>query len=162
VLLGGRAAEELSFGEITTGAHNDIERATQIARHMVWEAGMSDRLGPISFTVPDGARHRPAVDAFVGRALPISEATAKIIDGEIAAFVRRAHERARELIASHRAGLERLAALLRQRETLEGDELKRALEDAVGAPVTLVSPDATRTAADAAPSAAAPGKRAAG
>src|SRR6185369_4941425 len=57
VLLGGRAAEELMFGQITTGAHNDIERATQIARHMVYELGMSERLGPISFLAPGGNRY---------------------------------------------------------------------------------------------------------
>jgi cell division protease FtsH len=147
ILLGGRAAEELCFGQITTGAHNDIERATQIARHMVWEAGMSDRIGPISFTTSNAGSHLPGADPF-GRGLPISEATAEVIDDEIAAFVRRAHDRARELIRAHREGIERLATLLRQHETLEGDALKRALEDAVGTPVTLAAPAETTTAAD--------------
>ena len=124
VLLGGRAAEELIFGEITTGAHNDIERASQIARHMVYEFGMSERLGPLSFVAPTGSRYLPGADAFGGRGIPVSEATAEILDAEVAALVGRAHERAAELLRTHRAGLERLAVRLRDRETLEGDELK--------------------------------------
>jgi len=132
ILLGGRAAEELVFDEITTGAHNDIERATQIARHMVWEYGMSERLGPLSFVAGDGGRQLRAPDPFLGRSLPVSEATAELLDAEVSALVRGAYTRARELLRSHRDGLTRLAALLRTRETLEGEELKRALADAVG------------------------------
>jgi cell division protease FtsH len=131
ILLGGRAAEELVFDEVTTGAHNDIERATQIARNMVWEYGMSERLGPLSF-VADGGRQLRAPDPFLGRSLPVSEATAELLDAEVSALVRGAYTRARELLRAHRDGLTRLAALLRTRETLEGEELKRALADAVG------------------------------
>ena len=130
VLLGGRSAEELIFGEITTGAHNDIERATQIARHMVYEFGMSERVGPLSFVGADGGRYLRGADPFAGRGVPISEATAELLDAEVAALVSTAHTRARELLGTHRAGLERLAVLLRQRETLDGEELKRALVDA--------------------------------
>jgi cell division protease FtsH len=132
VLLGGRAAEELVFDQITTGAHNDIERATQIARHMVWEYGMSERLGPLSFVGPDGGRQLRTPDPFFGRSAPVSEATAEILDAEVSALVRGAYTRARELLRTHRDGLERLAVKLRTRETLEGDELKTALADAVG------------------------------
>jgi cell division protease FtsH len=132
VLLGGRAAEELVFDEITTGAHNDIERATQIARHMVWEYGMSERLGPLSFVGPDGGRQLRTPDPFFGRSAPVSEATAEILDAEVSALVRSAYTRARELLRTHREGLTRLAAKLRTRETLEGEELKQALADAVG------------------------------
>jgi cell division protease FtsH len=130
VLLGGRAAEELIFNEITTGAHNDIERATQIARHMVYEFGMSERVGPLSFAGADGGRYLRGADPFVGRGVAISEATAELLDAEVAALVNSAHTRARDLLGTHRAGLERLAVLLRQRETLDGEELKRALVDA--------------------------------
>jgi cell division protease FtsH len=132
VLLGGRAAEELVFDQITTGAHNDIERATQIARHMVWEYGMSERLGPLSFVGPDGGRQLRTPDPFLGRSMPVSEATAEILDAEVSALVRGAYTRARDLLRTHRDGLTRLAAKLRTRETLEGDELKVALADAVG------------------------------
>jgi cell division protease FtsH len=134
VLLGGRAAEELIFGQITTGAHNDIERATQIARHMVYEFGMSERLGPLSYLAPGGSRYLMTADAFGGRGIPVSEATAELLDSEVTAFVRRGHERATELLRSHRAGLERLAIRLRERETLDGEELKKALADATRDP----------------------------
>jgi cell division protease FtsH len=133
VLLGGRAAEELIFGQITTGAHNDIERASQIARHMVYELGMSERLGPVSYLAPGGARYLMPNDAFGGRGIPVSEATAELLDAEVTAFIRRAHERAGDLLRAHRAGLERLATRLREKETLDGDELKAALADAMRA-----------------------------
>ncbi len=130
VLLGGRAAEELIFGQITTGAHNDIERATQIARHMVYELGMSERLGPVSYLAPGGTRYLMTGDAFGGRGIPVSEATAQLLDSEVTAFVHRAHERAGALLGTHRPGLERLAARLRERESLDGEVLKEALADA--------------------------------
>jgi len=130
VLLGGRAAEEMIFGQVTTGAHNDIERATQIARHMVYEFGMSEKLGPLSFLAPGGSRYLMTADAFGGRGIPVSEATAELLDAEVTAFVRRGHERAGELLRTYRAGLERLAVRLRERESLDGEELKQALADA--------------------------------
>ncbi len=132
VLLGGRAAEELIFGRITTGAHNDIERATQIARHMVWEFGMSDKVGPLSFVTADRAQYVRTVNGLAGRDLPVSEATAELLDAEVAAFVHAAHTRAKDLLAGKRANLERLAVVLREHETLEGDELRRLLAEAVG------------------------------
>jgi cell division protease FtsH len=130
VLLAGRAAEELVFGRITTGAHNDIERATQIARHMVYELGMSEKLGPVSYLAPGGSRYLMSNDAFGGRGIPVSERTAELLDAEVTAFVQKGHERAGELLRTHRAGLERLAVRLRERETLDGDELKTALANA--------------------------------
>jgi cell division protease FtsH len=134
VLLGGRAAEELIFGQITTGAHNDIERASQIARHMVYELGMSERLGPVSYLAPGAGRYLMTNDAFGGRGIPVSEATAELLDAEVAGFVRKAHERAGVFLRTHRAGLERLAIRVRERETLDGDDLKTALADAVRDP----------------------------
>lgn len=141
ILLGGRAAEELIFGQVTTGAHNDIERASQIARHMVYELGMSDKLGPVSYLAPGGNRYL-ANDGFGGRGIPVSEATAEILDAEVTAFVHRAHDRAGELLTRHREGLERLAVRLRERETLDGDTLKSALEDAVRLDPTVAAPRA--------------------
>jgi cell division protease FtsH len=93
---------------------------------------MSERLGPLSFVGPDGGRQLRAADPFLGRAAPVSEATAEILDAEVSALVRGAYTRARDLLRAHRDGLTRLAALLRTRETLEGEELKKALADAVG------------------------------
>ena len=131
VLLGGRAAEELIFGQVTTGAHNDIERASQIARHMVYELGMSERVGPVSFVNDGGGRYLRGADPFGGHAVPMSEATATLLDAEVSALVRRAHDRAAEILRAHRAGLERLAAIVREKETLEGDDLKQALAEAL-------------------------------
>ncbi len=131
VLLGGRAAEELVFGQITTGAHNDIERASQIARHMVYELGMSERLGPVSYLAPGGNRYLMPTDGFAGRGIPVSEATAEVLDAEVTDFIRKAHARAADILRTHRAGLERLAKRLHDRETLDGDELKQALADAI-------------------------------
>ena len=129
VLLGGRVAEEIVFGQITTGAHNDIERATEIARRMVYELGMSDRIGPLSFVTSDHGRYLRRPDDF-GNAVPISESTAELLDSEVAAFIRAAHTRATDLLTRHRPGLEGLARELRAQETLEGDQLKAALESA--------------------------------
>ena len=140
VLLGGRAAEELVFGQVTTGAHNDIERASQIARHMVYELGMSERLGPVSYLAPGGGRYLLANDAFGGRGIPVSEATAELLDAEVAGFIRRAHERASEHLRTHRAGLERLAVRLREKATLDGDELAAALADATRDDAALPAP----------------------
>jgi len=130
VLMGGRAAEEVIFGQITSGAHNDIERASQIARYMVHELGMSERAGPLSFVALDGGRYLRGAEPFGGRSVPVSEATAELLDNEVALLVRTAHTRASDLLRANRAGLERLAAGLRERETLEGAELARALADA--------------------------------
>jgi cell division protease FtsH len=93
---------------------------------------MSERLGPQSFVGPNGGHHVLLPSGLGGRALPVSEATAELLDAEVAALVRGAYARARELLHTHRDGLERLATLLRTRETLEGDELRQALADAVG------------------------------
>ena len=93
---------------------------------------MSERLGPLSFVGSDGGRQLRTTDPFFGRSAPVSEATAEILDAEVSALVRGAYTRARDLLRTHRDGLTRLAAKLRTRETLEGDELKEALADAVG------------------------------
>jgi cell division protease FtsH len=131
ILLGGRAAEEICFGEITTGAHDDIERASQIARHMVYQFGMSD-LGPQAFVTPGGNSYLAQIDPLAGRSLPVSEETARALDAEVSGFVRRAHDRASKLLTSHRDGLTSLAKRVQEKETLEGPELEQALAEATG------------------------------
>jgi len=120
MLLGGRSAEELVFGDPTTGAQNDIERATQIARSMVTQWGMSAAIGPVQLGAPDG-------DVFVGRdgtgAREFSETVATRIDGEVGRLVGEARERATDLLRRERVTLDRLAAALVERETLDVDEL---------------------------------------
>ncbi len=122
--LGGRSAEELVLGEITTGATDDIERATRMARSMVVELGMSDQLGPQRFARADG-------EPFLGREHTRSEEhsdeLAARIDTEIARLLDEAHVRARQSLERHRDVLDRLAAALLERETLADDDLSELL-----------------------------------
>ena len=122
VLLGGRSAEELTFDEITTGAQNDLEVATDIARRMVCEYGMSDRLGSLTF----GKRETMI---FLGRDMGedrnYSDQTAVAIDEEIRRLIQEAHERARGILTQHQERLKRLADALLEKEVLDGDEAKR-------------------------------------
>jgi len=119
-LLGGRVAEELVFSSITSGASNDIERATAIARKMVCEWGMSDRLGPLSFGEKDG-------EVFLGRDMGhmknYSEATAVEIDTEISKIVHDNYERTRQILSAHMDGLVKVAEALLERENLNGAEI---------------------------------------
>jgi len=126
ILLGGRVAEEIIFGDVSTGAQDDLERASQLARQMVCLYGMSEKLGPLSY----GRRESAFLGDVLGRPKVASEATAEAIDEEVSAIVRQSHARARQLLSERRRGLERLAATLEAAETLEGEALTRALEDA--------------------------------
>ncbi|MGB8992495.1 MAG: ATP-dependent zinc metalloprotease FtsH [Desulfobaccales bacterium] len=125
VMMGGRVAEELIFNEISTGAQNDLYRATDIARSMVREYGMSERLGPITFE----RERRPL---FLETMLPpgakdYSEATALDIDQEVAALLNKAHQRARDVLDKERPILEKAAKILLDKEVLEGEELRAIL-----------------------------------
>ncbi len=125
VMLGGRAADVLIGGEPTTGAGDDIERATELARNMVCEWGMSDELGPLTF----GQKGEPV---FLGRDIvsqkTISEETAKIIDQEIRKIVESAYTRAQTLLIKNRDKLEILAKALLEREILDGDDIDKILK----------------------------------
>jgi len=120
-LLGGRVAEELVFNEITTGASNDIERVTGIARKMVCEWGMSDKVGPLAYGEKEG-------EVFLGRDLGhmknFSEAMAEEIDGEIRRIVQEGYERTRKILSEHKDGLTRVAEALLEKETLDADEVR--------------------------------------
>src|SRR5947208_15392167 len=96
ILLGGRTAEEISFGQVSTGAQNDLERATEIARAMVVEYGMSPKLGPLSYG--NDGRH----NGFFGERTDMSDATARIVDEEVARLVNLAHERANQVLDGER------------------------------------------------------------
>ncbi|MGP8051027.1 MAG: ATP-dependent zinc metalloprotease FtsH [Desulfobaccales bacterium] len=125
VMLGGRAAEELVFQEISTGAQSDLYRATDIARSMVREYGMSEKLGPITFE----RERRPL---FLDGIMPTSgkdysEATAQEIDQEVADLMALAHRRAREVLEAQRPTLEKVGKILLEREVLEGEELRQIL-----------------------------------
>jgi cell division protease FtsH len=125
--LGGRTAEEVVFGEITTGAADDIERATRIARSMVTEFGMSEKLGLQRFVGRDG---EPFLGRDAARSAEHSDELAARIDEEIARILDEAHERARRVLEEHRDVLDNLAAKLLERETLSDEELAMALAGA--------------------------------
>jgi cell division protease FtsH len=124
--LGGRSAEEVVFGEITTGATDDIQRATRIARAMVVEYGMSEKLGPQRFAGADG---EPFLGREHTRSDEHSDELAARIDEEIARLLDEAHSRARRILEEHRAVLDRLAAALLERETLAEEDLGELLGD---------------------------------
>jgi cell division protease FtsH len=125
VLLGGRVAEELVYGEVSTGAHNDLERATEIARLMVMKYGMSERVGLVTF----GER----VPLYLKGGSPWgterdwSEDTARVIDGEVRDILDRTHDRVRAILTTKKGVLVAAATELKRVETLEGDRLRRVL-----------------------------------
>jgi cell division protease FtsH len=132
ILLGGRTAEEIAFHQVSTGAQNDLERATEIARAMVVEYGMSERLGPLSFG-RDGFRGNDGRMLFPGERREMSDETAKLVDEEVGRIVNEAHERARTILNERKDLLDRLARLLMEREVLEGKELRELVEGRVPA-----------------------------
>src|SRR6516165_5769893 len=123
--LGGRAAEEIVFGEITTGASNDLEKVTATAKQMVMRFGMSDKLGPRVFGHDHG-------QPFLGREFSAepdySDEIAREIDDEIRRIVESAHVRAKDLLNTHRASLERISEILIKRETIERAQFEALLE----------------------------------
>ncbi len=125
--MGGYAAEQLVFNDITTGSENDIERATRMARRMVCEFGMSDGLGPIAYGQKDEL-------VFLGREISeqrdYSDETARQIDEEVRRIVEHAYQRARHILDTHRDTLEVIANRLMEAETLEGEELQESLNQA--------------------------------
>jgi cell division protease FtsH len=127
VLLGGRAAEEIALNHMTTGAGNDLERATNLARKMVTEWGMSEKLGPLTFGKKDE-------QIFLGREIArhkdYSEKTAVAIDEEIRRIVSEAYERAKKILEENYEILDALAHALLERETIDGYEIDKLIEDA--------------------------------
>jgi cell division protease FtsH len=125
VLLGGRTAEEIALGEISTGAQNDLQRATDIARAMVTEFGMSDELGAVNY---DGNKRPRFLDIPLPQERGLyAEETAQKIDAEIKRILFAAHDRARQILSSHRDKLEAVTRRLLDIEVMEGEELRRLL-----------------------------------
>lgn len=124
--LGGRAAEEIVFNEISTGAVNDLQQATQMAEGMVKEYGMSDKLGLVAHRQDRGPQYLgvPAAER------SYSEETAREIDQEVARFIGDSYERAKKLIENRRAVLERVVEILFEKEVMDGDELRTLLDEA--------------------------------
>ena len=134
ILLGGRVAEEIIFNEVTTGAGNDIERATDLARKMVCSWGMSDKLGPLSY----GKKEE---QIFLGREIAqhrdYSEATAIAIDAEVKSIVDENHARVTKLLSDSRELLVLLAEKLLERESLDADEIDLVLNGEELPPVKI-------------------------
>jgi len=126
VLMGGRAAEEVVLNERTTGAGDDIEKATELARKMVCHWGMSDKIGPLAVGKKEEA-------VFLGREIAqhqdYSEATAQEIDHEVRRIVQEGYDRAKKLIEESRAALDKLAEILLEKEVLEGNEIDQILRE---------------------------------
>jgi cell division protease FtsH len=120
-MLGGRTAEELMFGDITTGASNDLERATDLARKMVKRYGMSEKLGAMTFGQKEEL-------IFLGREISeqrdYSEAVAQEIDREVQGLINEAHDRARHVLTEHQDKLVSVATRLMEIETLDSDEFE--------------------------------------
>jgi cell division protease FtsH len=130
VLLAGRTAEEIALGEISTGAQNDLQRASDIARAMVTEFGMSDSLGAISY---DGHKQGRFLDLDLGQGRGnYAEETAQQIDAEVRRIMTEAHNSARAVLTSHRETLDKVAQRLLEKEIIEGEEL-RAIIGPLGA-----------------------------
>lgn len=124
-LLGGRVAEEIVFGEVSTGAHNDFQRATNIARRMVTEFGMSEKLGPLQFGSSQG-------QVFLGRDIQseqnYSDAIAYEIDLEIQRIIKECYEKAKRILTENRDKLELIAKTLLEVETLDAEQIKHLVE----------------------------------
>jgi cell division protease FtsH len=124
-MLGGRAAEEIVYGTRTTGAENDIEQATQLARNMVTRWGMSDAVGMVQLAGRDNPFLRgPA--GYAGGDSPFSEQTAALVDSEVLRILNEAHEEAKRLLREHRPALDGLVSALLARETLAEEEILQA------------------------------------
>ncbi|MDH3249107.1 MAG: ATP-dependent metallopeptidase FtsH/Yme1/Tma family protein, partial [Acidimicrobiia bacterium] len=126
VALGGRVAEEIVFGDPTTGASNDIETATLTARQMVMEWGMSDRLGPMQYGKPEG---EVFLGRDYGRRQDYSDEIAALIDQEVRKLIAQAHEEARSILTTHRDALELMTQTLLDEETIDADRVAELLAD---------------------------------
>ena len=143
VFLGGRVAEELTFQEITTGAADDLKKATEISRRMVTDFGMSEVLGPVAI----GNRHE---QPFLGRDITedrnYSEQVASTVDKEISTIIEDCYARARQLLNEHRTQVKALVENLLERETLTGEEIRAIMrgEELPPVPVEAARPPEER------------------
>jgi cell division protease FtsH len=126
IMMGGRAAEQIMVGTISTGAVDDIERATQLARRMVTEFGMSEKLGSIRYA----GTHLQYMGAAAEVGSDIGLASRETIDAEVRRLVGEQFERAKKLLGAHRDVLERLSAALLKAENLDGSAVREALASA--------------------------------
>ncbi len=128
VALGGRVAEEIVFGHVSTGAQNDLVRITEMGRKMVREWGMSDRIGPMAW----GSQGAVFLGEDLMHTRDYSDETARVIDEEVERILRQEESRARRILRVHRRGLDAVAQGLLARETLDGAEVSRLVDEAMG------------------------------
>ncbi len=151
MMLGGRVAEELTIGDFTTGASNDIAKATATARNMVTEYGMSTELGPVKLGTTDS---QPFLGKEFGHSQDYSDEVAAVIDREIRVLIDEAHDEALEILVANRDVLEELADALIEKETVEGADLQALLDKVVARPSrkfpVLMNGDGQRSEAAAA------------
>ena len=133
IFMGGRAAEELIFNEITTGAHNDIQQATRIARAMVTEYGMSEELGPINF----GGEGEVFVGKDYSKVRNHSEETSQAIDKEVHSLITTAYNKAISILRSNIDILHKVATILLEKETLDKDEFETISMNVSATPINL-------------------------
>jgi cell division protease FtsH len=121
IFMGGRIAEEIFFNQFSTGASNDIQRATDLAKSMVTQYGMSEKLGPLNY---GGEQHEIFIGRDFNQRRDISEETARTIDSEVHDIVMRNYERAKRIILEKRGALVAVAEALLLRETLDGNDVE--------------------------------------
>jgi len=153
VLFGGRIAEELFMGQMTTGASNDFERATEMARRMVTQWGMSDKMGPMVYGENEG-------EVFLGRSITthknVSEATMQQVDGEIRRIIDQQYGLAKRLLEENRAKADKMAAALLEWETIDAEQINDIMQGRDPRPPKPPAPAATPTARDVPPPTPAP------
>ena len=126
ILLGGRVAEEIVFGDISTGAQNDLERSSELARNMVCTYGMSEKLGALTF----GKKNKSLfLGTEYGEEKNYSEETARQIDAEVKTVIQESYEKVRTLLKENRSTLDTLAARLEEKEVLSGEEVKAIVKE---------------------------------
>src|SRR5205823_5880522 len=133
VRLGGRIAEELVYGTISTGANNDLVGCTELARKMVREWGMSSRVGPMAW----GSQGMVFLGEDLMHSRDYSDETARVIDEEVEHILREQEERARDALRRNRGGLDAVARALLEKETVDGAEVGRLVDEAAGRPTPL-------------------------
>ncbi len=145
VALGGRTAEELALGEVTTGAENDLKEASQLARRMVSEWGMGEQTGPVVYDLPEGS---PSLSqqALDGRERVYSEVTAERLDAEVERLITQAHQQARGVLTDRREALDRLAQALLQEEVLEREQVLAIVNGSQKTPDAASAQTASRNA----------------
>jgi cell division protease FtsH len=131
VRMGGRVAEILIYGDLSTGASDDLQRNTELARKMVREWGMSDRVGPMAW----GSQGMVFLGEDLMHSRDYSEDTSRVVDEEVARILREQEERATQYLTQHRRGLEAVAKALLERETIDGAEIAQLVDEAFGKPI---------------------------